>query len=471
MHQSGMRTQQLWQQQQQQQEQLLPGYGSYSQLGCQSDDPFLQSRHGPTANVEEPAFWQDEVQQQHMQGGHWGSLDYTGQQPPQRGQRRQQGMREGGNACLSAETSLDPSAVLDDFLNSRLPAAPAGSRCLHSTRVPVSRMRQNQQEQYSGAVPAAGGGWGGTPAMPATHQPQWQQQQKYKGEPPGVYAGQGGLDRRNNMRLWGDAGVSQAPWAAADVDAAGFDGFEPGGRQTGFLQVLRDDACEVGADCVSWDEGLAQDCGFDGMPGALGGMPAYGRSGRGPVRQPQGPTEPFFFEGAADVDQSLPHSVPGIARPHAQPGQTGAFGVGRGPGQHTASRSGKFATAPQGMQDLEDDNDLFAAPLAPCRQAGQRRGAAAAVALGGGVGSMQGRRQYPGAVAAAGYVGRGASGKQPTTRGFAVPTSSNTSSLSVPAFLPHHNPSKQLKYRAPTAAAAGVVKRKKGGLQTKLCWG
>jgi hypothetical protein len=58
-------------------------------------------------------------------------------------------------------------------------------------------------------------------------------------------------------------------------------------------------------------------------------------------------------------------------------------------------------------------------------------------------------------------------------RGFTEgPAASNSSGLSVPAFMAHHNPSKQLKYRLPVGA--GVAKRKKpgkGGLQSKLCWG
>jgi hypothetical protein len=54
----------------------------------------------------------------------------------------------------------------------------------------------------------------------------------------------------------------------------------------------------------------------------------------------------------------------------------------------------------------------------------------------------------------------------------AHPAASNShSGLNVPAFMPHRNPSKQLKYRLPAAAGGGVGKRKKGGgAQTKLCW-
>jgi hypothetical protein len=116
------------------------------------------------------------------------------------------------------------------------------------------------------------------------------------------------------------------------------------------------------------------------------------------------------------------------------------------------------------QQEMLVPGSVMAAP--------RRQHAAAAMAAAGG-GRQQGGlfgsagRVGGGAAAAMGAVPRGSSGRQGPA--------SSTSSLFAPAFMPHRNPSKQLKYKLPGAVGqGGVVKRKKGGRgggQTKLCWG
>jgi hypothetical protein len=112
--------------------------------------------------------------------------------------------------------------------------------------------------------------------------------------------------------------------------------------------------------------------------------------------------------------------------------------------------SGLDAVQPAPMQGTVSRGGMFAA--AATRDAPQHRGSRG----GRGMGHMAAGRDVGGS-------------------GFAVsgPTSSNSSGLRALAFMPHHKPSKQLKYQLP-AAQAGAVKRKRGpqaGFQTKLFWG
>jgi hypothetical protein len=131
---------------------------------------------------------------------------------------------------------------------------------------------------------------------------------------------------------------------------------------------------------------------------------------------------------------------------------------------------GMFAATPRGTrvaqpQDLQEDDAFFDSGPAHPQHSAARPPAAAA-------GYKQGRRADASASDARGWASRGMQ-MQPVHRGFTGgPAASNSSGLSVPAFMPHHNPSKHLKYRPPVGAGvAKRTKRGKGGLQSKLCWG
>jgi hypothetical protein len=167
-----------------------------------------------------------------------------------------------------------------------------------------------------------------------------------------------------------------------------------------------------------------------------------------------------------------------VKRQQAPASRGGMFATG----QHSTLKSrgsmqGDYEDAFGDQQDMGVPGSAFAAP---------RHQQAAAAAVGGNrrYGSSRRQGQQGGAPRGHSEAGGmfGASG-----RGFGVaamesaprecsgPAGSATSSLFAPAFMPHRNPSKQLKYKLPGAVGqGGVVKRKKGGRgggQTKLCWG
>lgn len=468
---SGMPAQQSpWQQQPH-----APGQMPGGPAGRCMDPMQDQEMHMPHSEA-----WQDAGQYQHMQQDPWADSPGTGPRAVHRGQqemqhRQQHGARAGPEYMPA--TGFDPSAVLDDFLSSRSPAgaAPAGNQGAGYGRptgmaagrpgMPTGSYKAlHQQHSRAGQMNRGQG----QSAAPGRHQQQW------AGAVGGAYAPQPQRPvRQAGMRRGPDAVYSPAPWAAADDDAAGLDRFGVAASSADFLQVTHEDAfADAGEGAEPWEQ-LDAGPGFDlgGMQGGWQGQQrsrqVHGRGGRMPMRQaeevPAQQFEPMFKDEGDLFDQQRAMNVRRAGR--QQQGQAGAYVTERGLPQRGASRGGMFAATPDNMQGFEDDGYLFGSEPAS-RQAPGARHTAAAAAAGAG---MQARRPHPMAGGAAGYCGRGQTGH----RGFGGPSSSNTSGLSVPAFMPHHNPSKQLKYRMP-AAAGGGVKRKKGGeggLQTKLCWG
>lgn len=400
---------------------------------------------------------------------------------------------------LEASEGVDPSKVLDDFLLSRRSpraAAAGGSRYSSARPMQPGAPRSSHWAQQHGPAAAAAAVQAGRsgdvePLMVPRRQHTGQQHSRpYAGQhKQQVGWGEAHTNPHECYPEHGHAAVAdwEAPWAAAagaaeDDEGMGYQAqWEPEAGGTDFLEVQH--GGEVGQGHGFWGQ---QQPGhqqwFDqGPPERQQGVH---------INQPYSRRSnmPSWAEDGVFVKPMQPQAGYQARQRQAYPQQQQVAGMFQQPGgfdsgptgdpapQHTASRGGMFAAAVRSLRDLHDD---------PNAGDGFATGAAASPPLA--------RHQ------AFGVLGAGAAGRRPAQRdagfadgppagrgsmlpaqrrpgGAAAPSSSNGSGsgLTAAAFMPHHNPSKQLKYKLP-AAAAGVVKRKKagrkGGFQTKLFWG
>lgn len=398
---------------------------------------------------------------------------------------------------LEASECVDPSRVLDDFLLNRRSspraAAAAGSTARYSSARPMQQGAQRSShwaQQHGPAAAAAAAVRAGRTAdeepvmMPRRHAGQQHRQPHAGQHRQQVGWGEAHTNPHERYPEHGRAAMAEweAPWAAAaagaeDDEWMGYQAAcEPEAGGTDFLEAQQ--GGEVGEGHGFWgqqqpghqqwfDQGPAnrqQGVHINQPYSRSSNMPAWAEDGElsAPRLQPQ----TGYQVRPRHAHQQQQQQVAGMFQ---QPGGLDFGPTGDPAPRHTASRGGMFAAAVRSLRDDPGVGDGFApgatASPPPARQQ--------AYGVLGAAGRRPTQRD-------AGFADGPPAGREfmlPAQRrhgGAAAPSSSNGSGLTAFAFMPHHNPSKQLKYKLP-AAAGGVVKRnkgaKKGGFQTKLFWG
>lgn len=385
-------------------------------------------------------------------------------------------------------TDMGPSGVLDAFLSSRPAAAAAAARHRGGAALP-NQPHWQQQQQPAFQTPArssrpGGALWGadglqrrrqGPAAMQGEPQQGWlgddmaidepleaSEDQQHR-RPPAAFAGSahgrqrhGGSSRRWQQLAGGSTDVNGLPAAALPFSCDADDGLHEQQlvQQRRAWQSPHDDAWPVQATALG-GAGLGSRAAWSWPAAAGGGMQGDdGLLPRGGGRTQQlgswqhsgAPASPR--DSPPWNDDDIDNSTWAAAAPLR--GGAAARAWARGASDWRASPGGNVlgGAAADGQQPRSSVRQAAAAPWL-------QSDAVTGALFGGPVPARLLQQQQVDWAGAAAQAGAGAS---------SISSGGGDSRLTIPAFMPHRNPSKQLLYRR--TAAAG-----KGKQQAKLVWG